>query len=188
MNEADPSILRFLIASREEVSSEQLRDDLLSMLVAGHETTGSALTWTLYLLTSNPDKMAKVCPAQYTVVSDTISTRHLCQVCFLTNASTSADSLPGMAVCPKSSPDTGAFSAMPSFIASVHASGDNSSKSQYLSCPALGLQSLYPGRDLGSQCRSLSGRLYQNLQHAYQQAGCIGLNAITDKVFMSMQA
>ncbi|KAK9827799.1 hypothetical protein WJX74_002626 [Apatococcus lobatus] len=59
INEADPSILRFLIASREEVSSVQLRDDLLSMLVAGHETTGSALTWTLYLLASNPDKMAK---------------------------------------------------------------------------------------------------------------------------------
>lgn len=33
-----------------QVSSMQLRDDLLSMLVAGHETTGSVLTWTLYLL------------------------------------------------------------------------------------------------------------------------------------------
>ena len=59
INDADPSILRFLIASREEVSSVQLRDDLLSMLVAGHETTGSALTWTLYLLVNNPDKLAK---------------------------------------------------------------------------------------------------------------------------------
>lgn len=36
----DPSVLRFLIAAREEVESTQLRDDLLSMLVAGHETTG----------------------------------------------------------------------------------------------------------------------------------------------------
>jgi carotene epsilon-monooxygenase len=30
------------------------------MLVAGHETTGSVLTWTLYLLAQHPDKMAKV--------------------------------------------------------------------------------------------------------------------------------
>jgi hypothetical protein len=53
-------VLRFLIASREEVTSSQLRDDLLSMLVAGHETTASVLTWTLYLLTKHPEKMAKV--------------------------------------------------------------------------------------------------------------------------------
>ncbi|KQJ97695.1 carotene epsilon-monooxygenase, chloroplastic [Brachypodium distachyon] len=54
VNEADPSILRFLLASREEVNSSQLRDDLLSMLVAGHETTGSVLTWTVYLLSKDP--------------------------------------------------------------------------------------------------------------------------------------
>jgi carotene epsilon-monooxygenase len=38
-------VLRYLIAAREEVSSTQLRDDLLSLLVAGHETTASVLTW-----------------------------------------------------------------------------------------------------------------------------------------------
>ncbi|XP_073001597.1 carotene epsilon-monooxygenase, chloroplastic [Typha latifolia] len=54
VNETDPSVLRFLLASREEVTSIQLRDDLLSMLVAGHETTGSVLTWTAYLLSKNP--------------------------------------------------------------------------------------------------------------------------------------
>nr|AYV88886.1 cytochrome P450 oxidase CYP97C42 [Polygala tenuifolia] len=59
VNETDPSILRFLLASREEVSSVQLRDDLLSMLVAGHETTGSVLTWTLYLLSKDSSSLAK---------------------------------------------------------------------------------------------------------------------------------
>lgn len=59
VNDADPSILRFLLASREEVSSVQLRDDLLSMLVAGHETTGSVLTWTLYLLSKNSSALIK---------------------------------------------------------------------------------------------------------------------------------
>ncbi|CAL1398318.1 unnamed protein product [Linum trigynum] len=59
INDADPSILRFLLASREEVSSVQLRDDLLSMLVAGHETTGSVLTWTLYLLSKDSSSLTK---------------------------------------------------------------------------------------------------------------------------------
>lgn len=45
LNESNPSVLRYLIAAREEVSSTQLRDDLLSLLVAGHETTASVLTW-----------------------------------------------------------------------------------------------------------------------------------------------
>ena len=60
VNPGDPSVLRFLIASREEVSAQQLRDDLLSMLVAGHETTGSVLTWTLYLLCRTPSAMQRV--------------------------------------------------------------------------------------------------------------------------------
>ncbi|KAJ7554463.1 hypothetical protein O6H91_06G141600 [Diphasiastrum complanatum] len=60
VNQSDPSVLRFLLASREEVSSNQLRDDLLSMLVAGHETTGSVLTWTVYLLSKNPTALVKV--------------------------------------------------------------------------------------------------------------------------------
>ncbi|XP_020538220.1 carotene epsilon-monooxygenase, chloroplastic isoform X2 [Jatropha curcas] len=59
VNDTDPSILRFLLASREEVSSVQLRDDLLSMLVAGHETTGSVLTWTLYLLSKDSSSLLK---------------------------------------------------------------------------------------------------------------------------------
>lgn len=35
-------------------------DDLMTMLVAGHETTAAVLTWALFELTKNPDCMEKV--------------------------------------------------------------------------------------------------------------------------------
>ena len=59
VNAKDPCLLRFLLASRVEVTAPQLRDDLLSMLVAGHETTASVLTWTLKLLVEHPAALAR---------------------------------------------------------------------------------------------------------------------------------
>ena len=50
VSKREPSILSFLLASGEEVSSKQLRDDLMTMLIAGHETSAAVLTWTFYLL------------------------------------------------------------------------------------------------------------------------------------------
>ncbi len=60
LNRGDPSILRFLIASGDKVSSKQLRDDLMTLLIAGHETTAAVLTWTFYLLAKHPDVAAQV--------------------------------------------------------------------------------------------------------------------------------
>jgi cytochrome P450 len=37
------------------MSDEQLRDECLAVLLAGHETIANTLTWTLYLLSRNPD-------------------------------------------------------------------------------------------------------------------------------------
>jgi cytochrome P450 len=44
--------------SNDETSSmmdKQIRDHLITMLIAGHETTANALTWTYYLLAQHPE-------------------------------------------------------------------------------------------------------------------------------------
>ena len=52
----DPSLLRFMVDLRgADLSDKQLRDDLMTMLIAGHETTAAVLTWALFLLMQNPD-------------------------------------------------------------------------------------------------------------------------------------
>ena len=56
MNKEDPSILHFLIASGDDVTSKQLRDDLMTLLIAGHETTAAVLTWTTFLLAKHPER------------------------------------------------------------------------------------------------------------------------------------
>ena len=58
LSRADPSLLHFLIASGEKVTSQQLRDDLMTLLIAGHETSAAVLTWTFHLLADRPDVVA----------------------------------------------------------------------------------------------------------------------------------
>jgi len=57
----DPSMLRFLVDMRGAIiDDKQLRDDLMTMLIAGHETTGALLTWSLFELTRNPECMKEL--------------------------------------------------------------------------------------------------------------------------------
>lgn len=48
-----------LLATDEDgaggMSDRQVRDEAMTLFLAGHETTANALTWTLYLLSQNPD-------------------------------------------------------------------------------------------------------------------------------------
>ncbi len=62
----DPGdLLSMLLAARDEetgeaMTDEQLRDEVLILMVAGHETTGAALTWTWHLLNQHPEAREKM--------------------------------------------------------------------------------------------------------------------------------
>ncbi len=45
---------------RTPMSSQQVRDEAMTLFLAGHETTANALTWTWYLLSQNPAVEAKL--------------------------------------------------------------------------------------------------------------------------------
>ena len=52
-------LLSMLLLARDEdgsaLSDEQLRDEVLTIFLAGYETTANALSWTWYLLATNPE-------------------------------------------------------------------------------------------------------------------------------------
>jgi cytochrome P450 len=55
-----PDLLSMLMAARDEdtgesMSDEQLRDEAMTIFLAGHETTANALAWAFYLLSIHPD-------------------------------------------------------------------------------------------------------------------------------------
>ncbi|MGI0085135.1 MAG: cytochrome P450, partial [Nitrososphaerales archaeon] len=57
-------LMTMLLHARDENGAEmtdrQIRDEVLILFTAGHETTANALTWTLYLLSENPSVRAKL--------------------------------------------------------------------------------------------------------------------------------
>jgi cytochrome P450 len=61
-------VLSLLLAARDEdgnaLSDEELRDELMTLLVAGHETTATALAWTLERLARHPEALEGVVAEQ----------------------------------------------------------------------------------------------------------------------------
>ncbi len=58
-------ILSMMLKARHEsdgspMSDQELRDELLTLLVAGHETTATGLAWAVERLSRHPDKMARL--------------------------------------------------------------------------------------------------------------------------------
>jgi len=57
--------LEMLMATRDRetdqaMSDKELIDEVLTLIVAGHETTAAALTWTWYLISQHPDTQARL--------------------------------------------------------------------------------------------------------------------------------
>src|SRR5919202_3721853 len=46
--------------NQEKLSDKQVRDEVMTIFIAGHETTAYALTWTFYLLSQNQDVETKL--------------------------------------------------------------------------------------------------------------------------------
>jgi cytochrome P450 len=56
-------VLSILLLARDEeggLSDKQVRDEVMTLLLAGHETTANALTWAWYELSRNPAVLAKL--------------------------------------------------------------------------------------------------------------------------------
>ena len=63
--EAGSDLVGLLMHARDEttgeqMSTQQLRDELVTMLVAGHDTVTDAIVWTLILLAQHPDSTERV--------------------------------------------------------------------------------------------------------------------------------
>ncbi len=57
--------LSILLAAQDtdgsQMTDKQLRDEVMTLFIAGHESTALALTWTWYLLAQNPSVVSQLC-------------------------------------------------------------------------------------------------------------------------------
>jgi cytochrome P450 len=63
--EGKPNLVQMLLGAVDpetggSMSDEQVRDEIMAMLIAGHETVSTGLTWTWYLLSKYPEAEARV--------------------------------------------------------------------------------------------------------------------------------
>lgn len=63
-SEDNKDLLDFMLTARDEsnlgLSDENIRDQVITFLIAGHETTSNLLAWTLYELSRHPEIEQKI--------------------------------------------------------------------------------------------------------------------------------
>ncbi len=57
------------VEKKAPISDKQIHDEIITMILAGHDTTGAALTWTMYLLAQHPNVLERVA-AEVSAISD----------------------------------------------------------------------------------------------------------------------
>jgi cytochrome P450 len=72
-------LVSLLLGERDEETGEgmndrQVRDEVIGFFIAGHETVSSALTWTWYLLSQNPESLRRLKEEVDRVVGDRVPT------------------------------------------------------------------------------------------------------------------
>jgi cytochrome P450 len=81
-------ILSLLVEARDEdgrpMSDEELRDEMVTMLVAGHETTATSLAWTFHCILERPEVMDRLRAEIRAVVgSGPVEPQHISQLEYL---------------------------------------------------------------------------------------------------------
>src|SRR5262249_39470867 len=64
------TLLEVRDAEGRPMNDAQLRDELMTLFLAGHETTAIALSWACFLIAQNPEVEAKIAEELRTVLGD----------------------------------------------------------------------------------------------------------------------
>jgi cytochrome P450 len=72
-NAERPDVLTMLIAASERgngLTDEEIRDEMVTLLLAGHETTATALSWTVVRMLQHPEVYARVTDELHDALAD----------------------------------------------------------------------------------------------------------------------
>jgi cytochrome P450 len=82
--EADPEDLLGMLVASPDMTDDLIRDQMLTMLIAGHDTSTALLAWALYLLGRHPAALAQARAEVETVLGDAAPTlEHMTQLRYL---------------------------------------------------------------------------------------------------------
>ncbi|NJN93921.1 MAG: cytochrome P450 [Anaerolineales bacterium] len=90
-NQSEPNDLLGVLIATPTLSDDLIRDQMLTMLIAGHDTSTALLAWALYLLGRHPAALAQARAEVETVLGDSLPTlESMAELRYLEGSSTKA--------------------------------------------------------------------------------------------------